>query len=330
MQKLLLFCFTFFFSLTVFAQNADPLPAWNNGPVKTQIINFVRTITNKSNPAFIPPSDRIATFDNDGTLWLEQPVYTQFIFAYDRIKQLAATHPEWKTQQPYSKLLQGDMHALATLKMQDIEKILAESHTGMTVEAFKQIVQDWLATTKNLRFQKTYPRLIYQPMRELMQYLRANEFKVYIVTGGGQDFVRAYSQPIYGVSTEQVIGTSGKTHYVYQHKQPELIKLPEILLIDDKAGKPEAINLFIGKKPVMAFGNSDGDREMLEWTQSGKGKRFMLLVHHDDAEREYAYGPDSKVGTFSNALMSEAKANGWQVVSMKNDWKQIFPFSTEK
>lgn len=312
-------------TLNVYAQTNDPLPSWNDGPIKKNILDFVATVTDKNNPAYVPPKDRIATFDNDGTLWLEQPVYTQFIFVFDRIKKLAAENPTWKTKPPFSTILSGNKAALVKLTMHDVETLLATTHTGMTVEEFKKIVENWITTAENPRFKKHYTQLIYQPMLEVMQYLRANHFKVYIVTGGGQDFVRAFAEKTYSVAPEEVIGSAGKTQYTYRNKQPVLIKKPEVLLIDDKKGKPEAINLFIGKKPIISFGNSDGDREMLEWTQSNSAKHLMLLVHHDDAKREYAYGADSKIGTFSNSLMAEAKQNDWQVISMKQDWKVIFP-----
>ncbi|TAK76511.1 MAG: haloacid dehalogenase-like hydrolase [Gammaproteobacteria bacterium] len=305
--KAYLFLLTSTFFLTAHASDINgPLPSWNEGPVKQSIIQFVEEVTNKNSSYYVPPEDRIATFDNDGTMWLEQPMYTEVIFALDRL-------PEWKNQ--YNKLT-----------IQAIHHAMAVTHSGMSVEDFKTIEKKWLATTKNPRYQRYYTELIYQPMLEVMEYLRQNQFKVYIVSGGGQDFIRTYSEEIYHVPIENVIGTTEKTKYVYQSKQPQLIKVPEILFIDDNEGKPVGINLFIGKKPIIAFGNSDGDRQMLEWTQSGQGKRLMLLVHHDDAKREYAYDTKSKVGTFSASLIKEAAKNHWQVISMKNDWKVIFPF----
>lgn len=289
-------------------------------------MRFIERVTNQSYPEYVPPEGRIAVFDNDGTLWIEQPLYTQFIFMIDRIKELAWSHPEWKNQSPFNAILKNDWKALSQLKHQDLERLLAVTHTGMPVDAFRKIVKDWLKTAKNTRFDRPYTQLIYQPMLEVIEYLRENRFKVYIVTGGGQDFVRAFSRQTYGVYSEEVIGSAGKTKYVYQDNQPILIKTAETLIVDDKTGKPEAINLFIGHKPIIAFGNSDGDRQMLEWTQSNDGPHLMLLVHHDDAKREYAYGAESKVGTFSNSLMLEAKQKGWNIISMKNDWKFIFPF----
>ncbi|HEX4045646.1 MAG TPA: HAD family hydrolase [Gammaproteobacteria bacterium] len=316
----------FIFTLTAHAATTtDPLPAWQDGPVKQAIIAFVTEVTDKNNPNYVPVADRIATFDNDGTLWVEQPMYTQVVFAFDRIKQLAAQHPEWKDEKPFSIILSGDRQAISKLTLPDIQRIIAVTHTGITTDQFQTIVKEWLRTAKSARFNRPYPQLVYQPMLEAMDYLRANDFKVYIVTGGGQDFVRAFSLAAYQVPTEQVIGSAGKTQYTYQNKQPVLMKLPAVLFIDDKVGKPQAIYLFIGKKPIIAFGNSDGDRQMLEWTQSGPGKRLMLLVHHDDAAREYAYGSASRVGTFSDALMAEANKNHWYVISMKRDWKVIFP-----
>ncbi|MBA3662217.1 MAG: haloacid dehalogenase-like hydrolase [Gammaproteobacteria bacterium] len=305
---------------------ADPLPSWQAGAVKDSILQFVHEVTDQAGPNYVPPAHRIATFDNDGTLWVEQPAYTQVIYMFNRVKQLSPQHPEWKEQPPFNVILSGDRKALASLTMQEYEEAIAATHAGMTVDAFIQSVQDWLATAKSPRFNRPYTELIYQPMREVMRYLRANQFKIYIVSGGGQEFVRAFAERIYDVPTDAVIGTATKTKYTYQGNQPVLIKMPAMLFIDDKFGKPEAINLFIGRKPIIAFGNSDGDREMLEWTQSGTGKRLMLLVHHDDAKREYAYGPQSKVGTFSASLMEEAKKNKWQIISMKKDWKFIFPF----
>jgi phosphoglycolate phosphatase-like HAD superfamily hydrolase len=306
---------------------ADPLPSWNDGPAKQAILEFVHRSTTAGEKDFVREVQRIATFDNDGTLWVEQPFYTQVAFAMDRVKLLAPRHPEWKTEEPFKTLLIGDREAISKMTLQDIEKIVAVTHSGMTVEAFQKIVTDWLARAKNPRFGRRYTELVYQPMIELMAYLRENGFKTYIVTGGGQEFVRAFAEKVYGVPPEQVIGTAGKTKYEYDaNGKPMLIKLPEVLLVDDKVGKPVGINLIIGRIPHAAFGNSTGDQQMLEWTQAGSGGHLMMLVHHDDAEREYAYGADSKVGTFSDALMEEAKQRGWTVISMKKDWKRLFPF----
>jgi hypothetical protein len=304
----------------------DPLPSWNAGATKTGILDFVHAVSDEQSPSYVPAADRIATFDNDGTLWVEQPVYTQFIFTLDQVRAGAAKHPEWKNTSPFKAVLAGDKGAMAKLDMHDIEKLLAATHSGMTVAEFNQELKVWFATAKDAHFNRLYTQLVYQPMLEVMAYLRKNKFKIYIVTGGGQDFVRAYALVTYGVSSEEVIGTTEKTKYSYVNGVPILTKLPEILFVDDHAGKPEAINLFIGKKPIIAFGNSDGDQQMLEWTQSNEVKKTLeLLVHHDDDKREFAYGVNSKVGTFSAALMQEASLKQWLVISMKNDWKVIFP-----
>lgn len=305
----------------------DPLPSWNDGPAKQAIVEFVRVTTDKASPKFVPPEDRIATFDNDGTLWVEQPIYTQVTFAIDRVVALAPKHPEWKDQQPFKAILTRDREAMAKFTLQDIEKMIAVTHSGMTVEAFAGIVKEWVAGAKHPRFKRPYTELIYQPMLEVMKYLRDSGYRTYIVTGGGQEFVRAIAQPVYGVPAEQVIGSAGQTKYGYDKDgRPTLVKIPKVLLVDDKAGKPEAINLVIGRRPYAAFGNSSGDQQMLEWTQAGDGARLTMLVHHDDATREYAYGAASKIGTFPDALMAEAKKRGWIVISVKTDWKRIFAF----
>ncbi len=305
---------------------SDPLPSWNDGKTKQAILDFVAATTTQGSADFVPTEERIATFDQDGTLFVEKPLYTEFIFALDQIKVLVPKHPEWKTTPPFSTLLSGNRAAIEKLNPKDMAKIVAVSHSGMTVEQFKEVVRQWLATAKHPRFDKPYTALVYQPMLEVINYLIANGFKSYIVTAGGQDFVRVYSEDIYGIAPERVIGTAGQTQYTYgQGGKSELVKLPKVLMVDDKAGKPSAINLMIGRRPYAAFGNSDGDQQMLEWTESGKGKRLMMLVHHDDAKREYAYGAESKVGRFSDALMTEADERGWNVISMKDDWKSIFP-----
>jgi phosphoglycolate phosphatase-like HAD superfamily hydrolase len=313
-------------SVPIGAQTA-PLASWNDGPTKQAILNFVRATTDRSSQQFVPPDERIATFDNDGTLWVEQPLYTQGIFALERVGALAEDHPEWKTTEPFKSVLERDEAAMAKFTEADWEKIVAATHSGMTVEAFNEIAAKWLATATDKRFKRHYTELVYQPMLELLSYLRANGYKTYIVTGGGQDFVRAFASKVYGVPLEQVVGTAGKTKLVYaQNGQAELIKAPEILYVDDKTGKPEGIHLVIGRRPWGAFGNSDGDMQMLQWTQAGGGPRLMMLVHHDDAQREYAYGAKSKVGTFSDSLMAVAKKGGWTVISIKNDWRRVFPF----
>jgi phosphoserine phosphatase len=307
----------------------EPLPSWNEGPVKQTIMSFVRKVTDKSGPEYVPPADRIATFDQDGTTWVEHPLYTQARFALDRVREIAPGHPEWKTKQPFKAVLKNDRGAIAKFTEGDWGQILGATHAGMTTEAFLKIVREWLAQARHPRFQRLYTELVYQPMLEVMQYLRYNGFKTYIVTGGGQEFVRAYGERLYGVPPEQVVGTSVATKYEYQNGQPVLMRLPKIFFVDDHAGKAIDINLFIGKRPIAAFGNSTGDQQMLEWTQAGAGARLMMLVLHDDANREYAYGPaaglpDTKVGTFSPALRDEAKKRNWVIISMKNDWKKIF------
>jgi phosphoserine phosphatase len=304
----------------------DPLPAWRSGVTKKAILEFVRKVTDKDSPHYVAPADRIATFDNDGTLWVEQPMYAQLTFALDRVKTLAPKHPDWKSKEPFNGVLAGDREAMTKLTKKDLEEILLATHTGMSVAEFRKLAGDWLATARHPRFKRLHTQCVYQPMLEVMAYLRANGFRTYIVTGGGQDFVRVFSDRVYGVPVDNVIGTALRTKYKYNDGQPFLLREPALLLLDDEDGKPEDIDLFIGKKPLAAFGNSIGDRQMLEWTQSGGGTRLMMLVHHDDAEREYAYGPKSSIGTFSDSLMAEANKQGWHVISMKHDWKKIFAF----
>src|SRR5262245_42622905 len=305
---------------------ADPLLSWNDTAPKKAIIGFVEKVTKEGSPDFVKSEERIATFDNDGTLWVEQPNYTQVTFAIDEVIALAPQHPEWRETEPFKSILAHDREAMLRFTIQDFEKVVAVTHSGMTVQQFQEIVKKWLAEAKHPRFKQPYTECVYQPMLELMRYLRANGFKTYIVTGGGQEFVRAFAGPTYGVFPEHVVGSMGKVKYQYdKNGNPELIKLPEVLLVDDKTGKPEGINMVIGRRPQAAFGNSTGDQQMLEYTGAGEGARLMMLVHHDDAEREYAYGAESKIGTFSDALMAEAKQKGWVVISMKYDWKTIFP-----
>ena len=321
--------------LVVPAQAADdPLASWNDGPAKQAIVDFVKATTTEGSPQYVPPEDRIATFDQDGTLWVSHPLYTQAMFALDRVHELAPKHPEWKKKQPFKAVLAGDRAAMAKFGEGDWAQIIAATHAGMSTEDFLVIVRQWLATAKHSRFQRPYTDLVYQPMLEVMNYLRANGFRTYIVTGGGQEFVRVYSERVYGVPPEQVVGSSIATKYEVRDGKPVLMREPKIFFIDDHAGKAVGINLFIGKRPVAAFGNSGGDREMLEWTAAGDGARLMMLVLHDDAEREYAYGPanglpDTKVGTFSQSLMDEAKQRGWTVISMKNDWNRVFPMDAK-
>ena len=320
-----LFLLGYFFTIGFcFVQAEDPLSLWNDGKAKQAIIQFIHDTTTSGSIDFIPQEDRIAVFDQDGTLWVEQPLFTQFVFAIDTIKDLAAKNPAWKTEQPYQAILKDDLEEIKNFTIQDIEKIIAVSHTNMTVEEFQESVRSWLRKAIHPRFKKPYTELIYQPMLEVIHYFSEHGYKVYIVSGGGQDFIRTYAEKVYGIPPERIIGSAGKVKYEYRNGKPVLIKLPEVFFIDDKSGKPESINLFIGKRPTAAFGNSDGDQQMLEWSQSSDNKNFQLLVHHDDPVREYAYGKDSKIGTFSQALMDEAHQKGWVVVSMKNDWKKIF------
>jgi hypothetical protein len=317
-----------FFALGCRASQAstDPLSSWNDGPAKKAIVSFVRDTTAKGGAHYLPPDNRFATFDNDGTLWVEQPMYTELAFAIDRLEVMAPKHPEWKEQEPIRAILSHDHEAMAKLGAQDIGKVVAVTHSGMTTDDFQRTVEEWLETANHPRFRVHYTDLAYEPMLELLAYLRANGFKTYIVTGGGQDFVRAYSNRTYGVPVEQVLGTAGRVKYEYgANGQPLLVKLPEVMLVDDKTGKPEGIHFMMGRRPSAAFGNSIGDQQMLEYTEANGGAHLMLLVHHDDAVREYAYGPESKIGTFSDELMSEARQRGWTIVSMKNDWKRIFP-----
>lgn len=311
--RIIIILSTFVFANFSYAET-DPLPSWNNGKVKQSIIEFVQAVTNQDSKDFVPVKDRFATFDNDGTLWVEQPMYTQMVFMKNRFKKIADKQP-----QLYKSLNKDN-------KIAKLEDIYAVTSTEISTEDYAQIVKQWLATAEHPRFKRHYTDLVYQPMLEVMNYLRDNGFNIYIISGGGQDFIRAYSEDSYGVTIDHVVGSTSKSEYTYENNKPAMIKTRKLLFISDKAGKPEAIYLFIGKKPLIAFGNSTGDQQMLEWTQSGTGKRLMLLVHHDDAEREYAYDAESKIGTFPIALMQEAKRNAWQVISMKNDWKVIFPF----
>jgi hypothetical protein len=320
----------FLLLLAVAAAAQDPLPSWNDGPAKQAILKFVRITTDQSSPNFVPPEQRVATFDQDGTTWVEQPMYTEVVFSLDRIVELAPQHPEWKATQPFAAVISGEKAAMAKFTMKDLEAIIVASHAGMSVEQFNVIVKDWLAKAQDPRWHRPYTELIYQLMLELMQYLRANEYQTYIVTGGGQEFVRAYAERVYGIPPEQIIGTAIDAQYTYNKEgQGILMRPPKLLLNDNFSGKPEDIYLFTGRHSKAAFGNSTGDQQMLEYTQAGGGAPLMMLVLHDDATREYAYGPaqglpDSKVGTFTQALYDEAKSRGWTVISMKNDWKRIF------
>lgn len=307
----------------------DPLPSWTAGPAKTAVLEFVKAVTDAKSPSFVKPEERIATFDNDGTLWPSHPMYTQLAFALDRIKALAPQHPEWTTTQPFKAVLDNDLEALAASGEKGLVELVMASHAGMTTDEFEAIVSDWYDKARHPRFKRRYTELAYQPMLELLAFLRANDFKTFIVSGGGVEFMRPMTEAVYGVPPEQVVGSTIKTQYEVQNGKPVLMRLPQIDFIDDKTGKPVGINKFIGRRPIAAFGNSAGDREMLEWTGAGGGARLMMLVFHDDAEREYAYGPanglpDTKFGTFPQALMDEAKQKGWVVISMKSDWGAIF------
>jgi hypothetical protein len=303
----------------------DPLPSWNHGPAKQAILNLVKDTTTQGSPKFVDPAARIATFDQDGTTWVEQPLYSQIMFAFHQVGVIAAKDPKLKEVEPFKTVLSGDRAAISKLSLPDLEKIMAGTHTGMTVEEFQKIAQDWIATAQDPHFKHLYTDLVYQPMIEVMQYLRVNGYKTFIVTGGGQDFVRVYSERVYGVPPEQVVGSTADVTYGYDKSGNAILtKVPQGVRVDDKTGKPIGIHLMIGRRPVAAFGNSDGDQQMLEYTQAGDGARLMMLIHHDDAVREYAYGPESKIGTFSDALMAEAKQKGWIVISMKNDWKRMF------
>ncbi len=312
----------------------DPLPSWNDGAAKKAIVDFVRDTTDKTNPKFVPPEDRIATFDNDGTLWVEHPIYTQVVFCLDRVPEVVKAKPELANVEPFKTVLSGDRDAIAKLSMDDLLKIVAATMTGMSVDQFNSEVKNWLDHAKDPRWKRHYTELTYLPMVELLKYLRANGYKTYIVTGGGQDFVRAFSEEVYGIPPEQVVGTAGGTKFGYdQDGKPFLTKEPKLLLNDNNAGKPEGIHLMIGRRPYAAFGNSTGDRQMLEYTKAGEGERLTMLVLHDDAEREYAYGPaaglpDTKVGAFTGTLYDEAKKQRWVVISMKSDWNRIFAFDT--
>jgi phosphoglycolate phosphatase-like HAD superfamily hydrolase len=310
----------------------DPLPSWNDGPAKQAIVAFVKDTTTQGSPKFVPPAERIATFDQDGTLWVEHPMYSQVMYCLERVPAVVKAKPELAKVEPFKTVLSGNREAMAKLTMKDLEKILAATLTGMSVEEFNAEVTKWLAEAKDHRWKKPYTELTYLPMQDVLKYLRANGYKTFIVTGGGQDFVRVYSDAVYGIPPEQVVGSAGVTKYGYDKAgKPFLIKEPKLLLNDDNAGKPEGIHLMIGRRPHAAFGNSTGDRQMLEYTKAGDGARLSMLVLHDDTQREYAYGPaqglpNTKVGVFTQALYDEAKKDGWIVISMKNDWKRIFAF----
>ena len=307
----------------------DPLPSWNEGAVKKSIIDFVKRVSTPGELDFVSPAERIATFDNDGTLWAEQPVYFQLAFAIDRIKALAPQHPGWRTRQPFKALLEHDMKALAASGEKGLLDIMAATHAGMTTEEFSKIVIDWISTARHPRFQRPYTDLVYRPMLELLTYLRDNGFRTYIVSGGGIEFMRPWVEKVYGIPPEQVVGSSGVVKFQLDPKsKPVLVKVAKVEFIDDGLGKPVGINRFIGRRPILAFGNSDGDHQMLQWTAAGEGARFVGIVHHTDADREWAYDRKSHIGKLDKAL-DEANAKGWTVVNMKLDWKIVFPFERD-
>ena len=311
--------------LTNSAEARDPLPSWNEGSAKRSIIDFVNRVTQSGSQDFVVPEQRIATFDNDGTLWSEQPMYFQLFFVIDRVKALAPKNPAWKTQQPFKAVLENDMQALAASGEKGLLELVMATHAGNTTEEFEQTVKDWLSTAKHPKTGRPYTEHVYQPMLEVLAYLRANGFKNYIVSGGGIEFMRPWTERVYGIPPEQVIGSSIKTKFEMRNGHPVLVRLPEINFIDDKAGKPVGINQHIGRRPIAAFGNSDGDLQMLQWTAAGKGARYILIIHHTDAKREWAYDKKSKIGHLDKAL-DEALSRGWSVVDMKQDWKVIYPF----
>lgn len=302
----------------------DSLSSWNGGETKEAIIRFVQSVSREESPDYVEPSERIAVFDNDGTLWAEQPIYFQIAFALDRVKALAPKHPEWKQKQPFKAALEGDLKAVLAGGEHALLELMMTTHAGNTTDEFAQIVKDWLATARHPKTGRPYAEMVYQPMLELLVYLRANGFKTYIVSGGGIEFMRPWAERVYGIPPEQVIGSSIKTQFAVRNDKPVLVRLPEVNFIDDKAGKPVAINQHIGRRPIAAFGNSDGDLQMLQWTEAGEGPRFCLYVHHTDAEREWAYDRDSHIGKLDRGL-DEANAKGWTVVDMKRDWKTIHP-----
>lgn len=307
---------------------SDPLPSWNEGDTKDAIIAYVKEVTNSTSKNFIPIKDRIATFDNDGNLWSEQPAYFQLFFAIDHVKVMAKDHPEWNNQQPFKAVLENDMKTLANFGEHGLLEIVMTTHAGNTVDEFEQIVKDWLGTAKHPRFDRPYTDLVYQPMLELLDYLRANDFKTFIVSGGGIEFMRPWVEEVYGIPSDQVVGSSIKTAFDYNNGNPMIKRLPEIDFIDDKEGKPIGIHKFIGKKPVFASGNSDGDLQMLQYTDSNTLPSFQLYLHHTDSIREWAYDRDSHIGKLDKGL-DEAFEKGWTVIDMKNDWKLIYPFEVK-
>ena len=318
------FTLIFTFSNLTIVQASDPLSSWNEGQTKQSILDFVEKVTAQGSPDFVPVTERIATFDNDGTLWSEQPMYFQLFFALDRVKALAAQHPEWKDKEPFASLLKGDMKKALAGGEKAILEIVMATHAGMTTTAFEKTVSDWIATAKHPKTGKRYTDMVFQPMLELLDYLRANDFKTFIVSGGGIEFMRPWTEAVYGIPPEQVVGSSIQTRFEMRDGQPVLMRMAKMNFIDDKEGKPVGINTHIGRRPIAAFGNSDGDLQMLQWTTAGDGARLALLVHHTDAQREWAYDRKSHIGKLDKAL-DEANAKGWTVVDMKTDWNRIYP-----
>ena len=324
-MKLLAKSFLILLLLGTIAIAADPLASWNDTGPKKAIIAFVEQVTKEDSPNFVPVLERIAVFDNDGTLWAEQPMYFQGLFAFDRVKALAPQHPEWKTKEPFASLLRGDLKAAFAGGERPMMEVVMATHAGMSTDEFEQIVKGWIAVARHPTTKKLYTEMVYQPMLELLAYLRANGFKTFIVSGGGVEFMRPWTEKVYGIPPEQVVGSSIKTKFELRERKPVLLRLAQLNFIDDKVGKPIGINEHIGRRPIAAFGNSDGDLQMLQWTTAGTGARFALIVHHTDAEREWAYDRKSSVGRLDKAL-DEAKVKGWTIVDMKNDWKTVFPF----
>jgi phosphoserine phosphatase len=305
---------------------ADPLPSWNDSAARKSIVGFVERVTSPASSDFVPPAERIAVFDNDGTLWAEQPMYVQAVFIFDRVEQLAPQHPEWNEKEPFASVLEGDVKGALSGGESALLELAMATHAGMTTEEFEEIVTDWLATAKHPKTGRRYTEMVYQPMLELLTYLRANGFKTFIVSGGGVEFMRPWVERVYGVPPEQVVGSSIKTRYEVRNGKPEIVRLPQLNFVDDKAGKPVGIHQHIGRRPTMAFGNSDGDFEMLEWTTSGSGARFGLLVHHTDAAREWAYDRESHIGRLDKGLDAAAKGD-WVLLNMKDDWNTVFAWS---
>jgi phosphoserine phosphatase len=315
----------FALALPLLAQASEPLPSWNDGPAKKSIIEFVQAVTDQTSKDFVKPAERIAVFDNDGTLWSEQPAYFELLFAFDEVKRTAAQHPEWKTTQPFKAVLENDHKALAASGMDGLLKIVGATHTGMTTEAFDDYAKTWLSQARHPKTGKPYTEMIFQPMLEMLDYLRSQDFKTYIVSGGDTGFMRAFAEKVYGIPPEQVIGTTFITSFQYKDGRASIVRTPKLAHNDDGAGKPESIEAVIGRRPILAFGNSDGDLQMLQWTAAGSGKRLMGLVHHTDAKREWAYDRQSDIGRLDKAL-DEANSRGWTVVDMASEWRRIYPF----